>query len=96
MQSISSQHVKYTTANKNLRIFKSNLTLHSLLLYNTVSACLCAQVLRRLAMCPTSPSLSCPKHTTPQYIFLSVVYFMTFLFTKINTVSLGECWCVHG
>jgi hypothetical protein len=69
MQSMSSQHVKYIIAYKILIIFKRNLTLHSLLLYDTVSVCLCAQGPRRLAMCPPSPSLPCPKHTTPQYIF---------------------------
>lgn len=68
MQIMSSQHVEYIIPNKNLIIFlikKKTLTLHSLLLYNTVSACLCAKVPRRLAMCPPSPSLPCPKHNTP-------------------------------
>lgn len=74
MQSMSSRHVKYIIANKNLIIFKINLTLHSLLLYDRLSACLCAQVPRQLAVCPPPPSLPCLKHTIPQYIFLSVIY----------------------
>ena len=78
MQSMSSQHAKYIITNTNLIIFKRNRTLHSLLLYNTLSMCLCAQSPRRLAICPPSPNLPCPKHTTTQYIFRSVIRFITF------------------